>query len=73
MTGWRAGKRTFVEWFKQSLLGMAPSQVNMNVNVGTANPSIPMGPIGKEFNGLAKLDATTRVVSPVQGLPASAG
>ena len=50
-----AGKRTFVEWFKQSLLGMAPSQVNMNVNVGMANPSIPMGPIGKEFNGLAKL------------------
>lgn len=52
-----AGQRGFVAWFKQSVMGMAPSPVSVNMDINLADKSIPLGPIGKEFNGLAKLMA----------------
>lgn len=45
----------FVEWFKRSVLQMSPSRVQLDVNVSTKAAEIPMGPIGKEFSGLARL------------------
>ena len=49
------GQRGFVDWFKQSILRMAPSAVPVNVNVAMPTSDIPLGPIGKEFVGLNRL------------------
>ena len=50
------GQQGFIEWFKQTIVGAAPSPVaiNMEVNLGADKP-VPMGPIGKEFTMLNKL------------------
>jgi len=50
------GQKGFIEWFKQTVLGMTPSPVAVNVefNLGK-DKEIPMGPIGKEFISLNKL------------------
>ncbi|HET8869510.1 MAG TPA: ImcF-related family protein, partial [Aquabacterium sp.] len=53
--GLAAGRRSFVEWFKQTVLGRAPSGVNVNVDFNMDDKSIPLGPIGKEFHGLTRL------------------
>jgi type VI secretion system protein ImpL len=54
-------KRGFVEWFKQTVLGQAPNGITINVNAGENSSGeggkevIPMGPIGREFAGVARL------------------
>jgi type VI secretion system protein ImpL len=52
------GQQGFVAWFKQSILRMAPGGVDVKVDVTTGQAAIPMGPIGKEFSGLARLMVT---------------
>lgn len=55
-------QRGFMEWFKQTVLGMVRSPVQVNVNVeGMRAAEIPMGPIGREFGGVA------RIVMPREG------
>jgi len=50
------GQKGFIEWFKQTVLGMAPSPVSVKLEVDLGkNKEIPMGPIGKEFSALNKL------------------
>jgi type VI secretion system protein ImpL len=50
------GQRGFIEWFKQTVLGMAPAPANVKIDVNLmGQSSIPMGPIGKEFGFLNKL------------------
>ena len=49
------GQRGFVDWFKQSILRMAPSSMPVNVNVAMPTADIPLGPIGREFVGLNRL------------------
>ncbi|MDE2401505.1 MAG: type VI secretion system membrane subunit TssM [Burkholderiales bacterium] len=49
------GQRGFGEWFKQAILRMTPSPVNLNVDVKMPTADIPLGPIGKEFVGLNRL------------------
>lgn len=44
-----------IDWFKQTVLGQAPVPVNVNLNMGAAGAEIPLGPVGKEFAGVAKL------------------
>lgn len=58
------GQRGFVDWFKQTILRQSPAQVQVNVNLKPGTGTIPMGPIGKEFAGLA------RVMLPPDGQPA---
>ena len=53
--GLQRAQRGIIGWFKETILRQAPSQVNVNVNVTAAKAEIPMGPIGKEFAGVAKL------------------
>ena len=53
--GLQRAQRGIIGWFKETILRQAPSQVNVNVNVTAAKAGIPMGPIGKEFAGVAKL------------------
>ncbi|WP_284618502.1 type VI secretion system membrane subunit TssM [Aquabacterium humicola] len=48
-------QRGFVEWFRQSILRMAPSRVDVRVDVAGPDGAVPMGPIGREFAALHKL------------------
>ena len=58
----------FVEWFKQSVLRMAPSSVELKVDVAGGDKSIPMGPVGREFAVLARwMDARDGGVAPIDG------
>lgn len=52
------GQKSFVNWFKQSVMRMAPSRVEVKVDVTSGEAAIPMGPIGKEFAGLTRLMVT---------------
>ncbi|HRH16570.1 MAG TPA: type VI secretion system membrane subunit TssM [Aquabacterium sp.] len=49
------GQQGFLNWFKQSILRMKPSRVDMNVNLSGGQTAIPMGPIGREFESLTRL------------------
>jgi type VI secretion system protein ImpL len=51
-------QRGVVDWFKQTILRQAPSRVDVNVNVGVGQASIPLGPIGREFAPLARIMMT---------------
>lgn len=53
--GLQRAQRGIIGWFKETILRQSPSQVNVNVNVTAAKAEIPMGPVGKEFAGVAKL------------------
>ncbi len=53
--GLEKAQRGFVQWFRETILRQAPAQVNVNVNVSTSKPEIPLGPIGKEFAPIAQL------------------
>ena len=44
-----------VQWFKQSILRMSPSKVEVAVDVTGKPKEIPMGPIGREFAALPRL------------------
>lgn len=45
----------FVSWFKQTILRQSPSGVNINIDATGKNGAIPMGPVGREFAGVARL------------------
>lgn len=45
----------FMAWFKQSILRLAPSRVDLNVNLSGAQSEVPMGPIGQEFASLQRI------------------
>ncbi len=49
------GQKGFIEWFKQSILRQAPSQVSFELKVGAPTAEIPMGPVGREFAALSRL------------------
>jgi len=51
------GQQGFVAWFKQSILRMAPSSVDVKVDLSAPAANIPMGPIGREFESLGRLMA----------------
>jgi type VI secretion system protein ImpL len=53
--GLQKAQKGFIEWFKRSILQMAPSQVQVDVNVSAKTAEVPMGPIGKEFAGFGRL------------------
>ena len=52
--GLERAQKGFIEWFKRSILRMSPSRVQVDVNVAAAK-GIPMGPVGQEFAGVARL------------------
>lgn len=53
--GVKQAQRGVVDWFKETILRQAPSGVNVNVNLSGTAGQIPMGPIGTEFAGVARL------------------
>ncbi|MFT3856103.1 MAG: type VI secretion system membrane subunit TssM [Aquabacterium sp.] len=55
------GQRSFFDWFKQSVLGMARVPVNVQVGQAGQAVAVPMGPIGREFASL------NRIMMPREG------
>ena len=53
--GVKRAQKGAIDWFKETILRQSPSGVNVNVNIGGAAGQIPMGPVGTEFAGVAKL------------------
>lgn len=55
--GLQRAQRGVVEWFKQTILRQKPSAIDVNINTSKAPGAapIPMGPVGREFSGVAKL------------------
>jgi len=50
------GQAGVVEWFKRTVLGVAPAPANVNVQVDLGKAmSVPMGPIGEKFAGINRL------------------
>lgn len=57
--GMKRAQKGVLAWFKETILRQSPSGVNLNVNVGgPATSQIPLGPIGTEFSGVARLVVT---------------
>lgn len=49
------GQAGFMQWFKQTILRQAPSQVDVNLNLAAGQAGVPMGPIGQEFAALQRI------------------
>ncbi|WP_211463050.1 type VI secretion system membrane subunit TssM [Collimonas silvisoli] len=54
-TGLGRAQSGFMAWFKQTILRQAPSGVNVNLNLNADATAAPMGPVGKEFAGVARM------------------
>ncbi|MEO6918823.1 MAG: type VI secretion system membrane subunit TssM [Collimonas sp.] len=58
-TGLGRAQNGVVAWFKQTILRQAPSGVNVNLNVNASasadGVAPPLGPVGKEFSGVARM------------------
>lgn len=48
-------QKGFMDWFKSTILRMAPSKVEVDVKLSADQAGIPLGPIGKEFASLTRL------------------
>ena len=53
--GMTKANRGFVDWIKQVILRQKPARIDVNLNVNTPVSEIPMGPVGKDFAGIAKI------------------
>jgi type VI secretion system protein ImpL len=57
--GLQRAKRGVAGWFKEVILRQKPSQVNINVpanpQAAAANAALPLGPVGREFSGVARM------------------
>ncbi|MFZ6648938.1 type VI secretion system membrane subunit TssM [Undibacterium sp. TJN25] len=53
--GIQRAQRGFIGWFKETILRQAPSQMNISLDINAPKTDIPVGPIGREFSGIAKL------------------
>ena len=58
--GVQRASRGMVGWFKETILRRAPSQVSINVPSATQaqNAQLPLGPVGREFAGVARMVVT---------------
>ncbi len=48
-------QKGLLDWVKSSILRMAPSRVEVKVDVAGPNGAIPMGPIGREFAAVQRI------------------
>ncbi|MET0320172.1 MAG: type VI secretion system membrane subunit TssM [Duganella sp.] len=53
--GLQRAQRGFVGWFKQTILRQKPAGIDINLNSSSNAAAIPMGPVGREFSGVARL------------------
>ncbi|MET3132988.1 type VI secretion system protein ImpL [Oxalobacteraceae bacterium GrIS 1.11] len=55
--GMKKAQRGVVAWFNETILRQTPSQLNLNLPVAANGAPVPatLGPVGREFAGVAKL------------------
>ena len=57
--GLQRAKRGVAGWFKEVILRQKPSQVNINIpanpQAAAAGAALPLGPVGREFSGVARM------------------
>lgn len=53
--GLQQAQSGFINWFKSTILRQAPSRLNLDANAKDSGNSIPVGPVGQRFAGIAKL------------------
>jgi type VI secretion system protein ImpL len=57
--GLQRAQRGVMGWFKETILRQKPSGINVNIGSGApAAGALPMGPVGREFSGVARLVVT---------------
>jgi type VI secretion system protein ImpL len=56
--GMKRAQSGIVGWFKETVLRQSPGGINVNVNMNGAAGQIPMGRVGTEFSGVARLVVT---------------
>ncbi|KAA3655337.1 MAG: type VI secretion system membrane subunit TssM [Proteobacteria bacterium] len=66
--GIERAQKGFVEWFKRSVLRMAPSRVQVDVNMSGKAVEVAMGPIGQEFAGFGRLMMARDNAEPLSGI-----
>ncbi|MES2017630.1 MAG: type VI secretion system membrane subunit TssM [Pseudomonadota bacterium] len=59
--GLQRASRGITGWFKEAVLRQAPSQVNITLPSGgtTQSAALPLGPVGREFAGVARMVVAT--------------
>lgn len=53
--GMKRAQRGLIGWFKETILRQSPAGVNVKVDVNGNKSQIPLGPVGTEFAGVARL------------------
>jgi type VI secretion system protein ImpL len=55
--GLQRAQRGVAGWFKETILRQKPSQLNVNLNNtgNVQNAALPLGPVGREFSGVARM------------------
>ncbi|MFP5390530.1 MAG: type VI secretion system membrane subunit TssM, partial [Gammaproteobacteria bacterium] len=54
--GLQKAKGGVAAWFRETILRQKPSQINVNIPTSApTNAALPLGPVGREFAGVAKL------------------
>jgi type VI secretion system protein ImpL len=55
--GLQRAQRGVAGWFKETILRQKPSQLNVNLNTtgNVQNAALPLGPVGREFSGVARM------------------
>jgi type VI secretion system protein ImpL len=48
-------QRGVIGWFKETILRQSPTPIDVTMNIDPARTDIPMGPVGMQFSGVAKL------------------
>ncbi|MCU6432918.1 type VI secretion system membrane subunit TssM [Undibacterium sp. Jales W-56] len=48
-------QKGIVGWFKETILRQNPTPVNVSLDINAPKTEIPMGPVGREFSGVARL------------------
>ncbi|WP_332851900.1 type VI secretion system membrane subunit TssM [Duganella sp. S19_KUP01_CR8] len=58
--GLQRAQRGVSGWFRETILRQKPSQLNINVSSSgnVQNAALPLGPVGREFSGVARLVVT---------------
>jgi type VI secretion system protein ImpL len=55
--GMARAQRGVAAWFREVILRQTPSRISINVAApsGSKNPALPLGPVGREFAGVARM------------------
>jgi len=53
--GLQRAQRGAMGWFKETILRQKPAVLQVNMDASKQNTAIPMGPVGREFSGVARL------------------